>query len=260
MSVFNFQNIISIPNNKEIKESINHEERKTILKYMSKTQAEYIFKLLDIKNLSIQYKEFRHLDRNIIEITNIEENGIKINLQFKHFFLSSGSSRLQADTLKGFWLPTSEKIDRQGPELHANSKVLSKAEDTYLNSFEVDTPNDYYKENGIILSREELNKNIDIYGRFILPIYAKISLWLHINYNKSNRTSQRYVNSYGNYSTTPSYISPRGEENAIMREEQRRTNKKFYKEQNNHIIEKKKSKKKNKKKRKKNTTRRKKRK
>lgn len=257
MSVFNFsKSIISIPNKKVIKESINHEERKTILKYMSKTQAEYIFKLLDIKQLSIQYREFRHLDRNIIEITNIEENGIKINLQFKHFFLSSGSSRVQADTLKGFWLPTSEKIDRQ--EGLVGTKVVSKAEDTYLNSFEVNTPNNYYKDNSIILSREDLNNNIDIYGRFILPIYAKISLWLHINYTTNNTPSQRYVNSYGNYSTTPSYISPRGQQNAIMREEQRRTNKKYYKEQTNHIIEIKKSKKKNKKKRKKNTKRRKK--
>ena len=167
MSVFNFsKSIISIPNKKVIKESINHEERKTILKYMSKTQAEYIFKLLDIKQLSIQYREFRHLDRNIIEITNIEENGIKINLQFKHFFLSSGSSRVQADTLKGVWLPTSEEIDRQ--EGLVGPKVVSKAEDTYLNSFEVDTSNDYYKDNGIILSREELNKNIDILGEEIL--------------------------------------------------------------------------------------------
>ena len=225
MSVFN------LSNKEVIKESFNHEERKTILKYMSKTQAEYIFKLQEISDnitkLSIKYKEFKRLDRNIIKITNIKENGIKINLQFKHFFLSSGSSRVQADTLKGFWLPTGEKIVRQ--EGLVGPKVLSKAEDTYLNSFEVDTPNDYYKDNGIILSREDLNKNIDIYGRFILPIYAKISLWLHINYNKSNRTSQRYVNSYGNYSTSPSYISPRGEENAIMREEQIRTNKNIIK-------------------------------
>ena len=72
MSVFNFsKSIITIPNKKVIKESINHEERKTILKYMSKTQAEYIFKLLDIKQLSIQYREFRHLDRNIINDASI---------------------------------------------------------------------------------------------------------------------------------------------------------------------------------------------
>jgi len=108
----------------------------------------------------------------------------------------------------------------------------------------VDTPNDYYKDNGIILSREDLNKNIDIYGRFILPIYAKISLWLHINYNKSNRTSQRYVNSYGNYSTYPSYISHRGEENAIMREEQIRTNKNIIKKKLIILLRKKKVKKK----------------